>query len=577
MHDRACRAAGVLVVLLAAVLPHLASLRHGFTYDDRDFIVNNASLRSFAGTARALLDGLPPKHPERGLYRPLTALSYSVDHAVGGGAPWPFHATNLVLYAALCALVLALLRAHLRPWPAAVGALFFALHPVHCEVVDSAAGRSELLALGLAVVGLRCAAWRGRAATPLTLVAAGLAALAKETGLMVVPVVIAADLLAGRTRRARWLGLAIVALAYLGLRAAALGRLTPGQAVLAGLGAPARLWTGLRVLAENARLLVWPEPLQVDYYYQQAVGAQSGPTLGAALGAILLATSLGALAWLAARALREAAPAPRSRVALGLALFLAFLVPTSHLVPIGALMAERFLFAPSLGAALLVGLVAEAVEVRARPAIARAALTVVVGGLAAFAWRSAARAAEWRDEATLWAATARDVHDDPRVLTNWARGLVQKRDREGARQLLERALAIDPRHLAAWNDLGYIELTERNFALAEVTFQRVVAIAPDNATAWNNLAAVSLQTGALRQGRERCERALAIDPNYQSARDNLAAADEALGRATSYLRDHPAPRAGDASDAAAARYLAALRALGRDDEAETIRRGLTPP
>ena len=41
---------------------------------------------------------------------------------------------------------------------------------------------------------------------------------------------------------------------------------------------------------------------------------------------------------------------------IALAIFLIFLLPVSHLIDIGALLAERFLLAPSLGFILLIAL-----------------------------------------------------------------------------------------------------------------------------------------------------------------------------------------------------------------------------
>src|SRR4029453_12824878 len=79
-------------------------------------------------------------------------LGYVLQWSAGGGAPWVFHLCSVVLYAALCTVMLALLLEMLRPVPAMIGASLFAVHPVHVEAVANVVGQSELLA-ALALVG----------------------------------------------------------------------------------------------------------------------------------------------------------------------------------------------------------------------------------------------------------------------------------------------------------------------------------------------------------------------------------------------------------------------------------------
>ena len=76
---------------LCAVLPHLPALFAGFTYDDEDFFVRNQSIRSLGSALRTFISSFPPNEPESGRFRPLTNLSYAVDAALGGGAPFLPH------------------------------------------------------------------------------------------------------------------------------------------------------------------------------------------------------------------------------------------------------------------------------------------------------------------------------------------------------------------------------------------------------------------------------------------------------------------------------------------------------
>jgi hypothetical protein len=76
---------------------------------------------------------------------------------------------------------------------------------------------------------------------------------------------------------------------------------------------------------------------------------------------------------------------------------LAFMLPTSHVIPFGALMAERFLFAPSLGPALLAGLGVQ--RLLQGGAASRVPMRAITAGLVALlvvagSWRTVRRAAD---------------------------------------------------------------------------------------------------------------------------------------------------------------------------------------
>ena len=90
---------------------------------------------------------------------------------------------------------------------------------------------------------------------------------------------------------------------------------------------------------------MWPSPLQPDFYYEAAVGVRSVADARVVAGMLLVLLALGGLVAaalrIAPRAARgEIAPASRTAAAsLGAAWTLAFLLPVSHLLDFGALMA----------------------------------------------------------------------------------------------------------------------------------------------------------------------------------------------------------------------------------------------
>jgi hypothetical protein len=156
LHARHPVAAAALGVALAAILPFAGTLGHGFALDDAPEVVRNAHIRSLDRIPDMFAGGAwEGANQEASIYRPLTTVTYALDHAVGGLSPAGFHATNVAVHALVSLLVLALaLRLRLPLAAAAAGAVLFAIHPVHVEVVANVAGRKDSLATAFVILAV---------------------------------------------------------------------------------------------------------------------------------------------------------------------------------------------------------------------------------------------------------------------------------------------------------------------------------------------------------------------------------------------------------------------------------------
>jgi hypothetical protein len=134
------------LVVLVALAGSVSGLGNGFAYDDIPIILENPMVGSLHAPWEYLSDSYWGPSRGNSLYRPLTIAMFSLQWAVGGGAPFPFHLVNVLLYAGTAVAVLMLLRALLPSWAALLGALVWAAHPVHVEAVANVVGQSEMLA-----------------------------------------------------------------------------------------------------------------------------------------------------------------------------------------------------------------------------------------------------------------------------------------------------------------------------------------------------------------------------------------------------------------------------------------------
>ncbi len=347
-----------LVAAVAASV-YANALANGFALDDRVIVAQNPNVHHLSAFADAWVSAYWPNLPfQVGLYRPLTIVSYMLEWALWHGNPLGFHLVNVVLHAAVSALVVVLmLRLGAPVLAAAAGGLLFAVHPVHVEAVAGVVGYAELMMTLLVLVACRVHLAR---AGPSALRWLGIAAcflaalLVKETAVALPLLLVIVDFLDPARRAPLWRTawddaplyalLGAVFAGYLGLRYAVLGVMagtTPAPA-LVGASAAARVATAVRMWPEYIRLLVWPRDLVAEYGPNVLVAASwREPAVYASLllGAAVLAGA--AAAW-------RRTPWWTAAVAWFAA---AVFVVSNLLVPVGVLLAERTLYLPSVAVA----------------------------------------------------------------------------------------------------------------------------------------------------------------------------------------------------------------------------------
>src|SRR5271170_568203 len=147
----------LLILALVAIGVYANSVRNEFAFDDVGIVQDNDHVRNL-DWVQIWSDNYWPLHngvfPDV-LYRPLTIWSYLANQALTPGASWAFHLTNVLLNALLVVMVALLAwRIFARRSVAILSALFFALHPIHVEVVANTVGRAEILAAIWSVAAL---------------------------------------------------------------------------------------------------------------------------------------------------------------------------------------------------------------------------------------------------------------------------------------------------------------------------------------------------------------------------------------------------------------------------------------
>lgn len=455
------RGAAVVVALLA-LASSITSLTNGFAYDDVQIIYENAHIHDWRTLWRVFGQPYWNFGPSTDLYRPFTLAVFGVQWAVGGGDPLVYRVVSIALYVAISWSVLTLLRVFLPARPATVGALLWAVHPVHVEAVGNVVGQAELLTAAgalLSVILYAQSRFRGqlsRATCAMILLGYPTAILSKESGI-VTPVLLGVVELIGWRRGVAWhadarprLGflwrlLVLETVSYLVIRWAILG--TGGgfpHLVFMGMSAPARVLVAMGLWPEVLRLLVWPARLYADY-------SPDLIPIHTTWQPVHVVSVMMAVGWVVAT--WRAWQSGRAGVFVGLCWGpLTYVLVSNLFVPTGILIAERTLFLPSVAVAFLAGSLFERAHGRIR---ARFTIPLVMLLLAAGAMRSAVRQTAWSDSFTVYSTITADAPQNGRMQVAMGQLLLRLQAVDRAGPYFERASVVHPVYAAVY--AGYLQ------------------------------------------------------------------------------------------------------------------------
>ncbi len=553
------------VVAFAALAAYANTLSGGFVYDDIDNVLRNPWIREPGRLGEAFTHHMAAFSPayDTSYYRPLMHVIFAGAESLFGLNAWGYHLVQLLLHMASCVVVFVLLvrftdggeKSAAAPGQlqgAFVGAILFAVHPIHIESVAWISGVVDLsysLAVLLTLLALTSTnPWRRLLLAPAIFF---VALLGKEPAVMLIPIfailaVARGDLKERKGRRqlvAVAAGLGVALTVYLVLRVAALGGLMgTGGAQRVTVGIRDGLLTAVALFGKYAGLLLLPVN-QTALYDFPVAREFADPRVWMGIAAV------GAAAILAWQLRRNPG------AVLGMALLSLPILPALYVPVLGnGLVAERYLYLPSAGLALLAARAWNA-WARRRPSwfrawAAAAAVLVIAGGAATFS-----RNRVWHDEIALWTDAARKSPRSAAVHAHLGFALYSGGQPEAAVASLSRAIELDPdksdahvnlaaallalgrvdealveldgtlsahpRIPEAHGLLGYALAAKGRLPEAVVAYRRALDLDPRLAASHNGLGIVLAQLGDIVSAADEFKQAIRLDPQNPGYSKNL--------------------------------------------------------
>lgn len=566
------RLAAPIALVALAIAPHAPSLSGGWIIDDGHYVAENPLLDDARGLAA--IWARPSSLPQ---YYPLVFTSFWIERQLFGLDPRAFHATNLLLHAAVTLLVWDVLRrlGAKAPW---IAAALFATHPVHVDTVAWVSERKNLLSALFALLAARAylAFDRRRAeggpvrgVYAASLGAFVLAMLAK-TAVVGLPIVLAL-LLWWRRETLRWGDLRpLLPFAAAGGALAAVTVSLEGDLVAGGDVLPEPALIERPFLAARAALfylgkLAWPTGLAFDYgTWPTAIGQPRNVLAGIVMTALVAGLWAGRRRWGRAPLVALLAFLVTAAPALGLASFYfhRYSFVADHFVYLASVPVLA-----SFAAAAALGLGSER---RRSLGLAAAA---AIAALSVATWK---HAADYRDHEALGRAILRVNPDSWLAHNHLGNEAIRRGEFAVAVEHLLRAEAAEPGRIETQVNLAIARMNAGDLAAAEIAARQVVAMRDGAAGGHLVLGDVLLRGGRFGEAAAAYAAALEREPESRRARVGLGVAQARAGRHLAAIATLEAALRVDPSNLSARTALAfSLAEVGRRAEAiEQIERAL---
>ncbi|MEK6616004.1 MAG: tetratricopeptide repeat protein [Bacteroidota bacterium] len=544
------------VIFLFAFLLYSNTLHHGFVMDDGAVISNHETVKKgFSGIKELFGQSSVYGSTKEnfGTYRPLTMSLFAIEWSFFKDNSSAYHFVQVLLYAILCVVIFILLKKLFTSLSlvkggggevlAFIATLLFAAHPIHTEVTANIKSADEILSLlfcslallfsikfsetflkkflGISFLFFLCALFsKESAATFILIIPLALyffTSVSKKNSLTITAIHVSAILI------------------YFLARNSALDKAPDGVALINNALAGAQTFsvryaTVFVILFTYLKLLFFPHPLCWDYGYNQIplVGFWNLMAIISVL--IYLALGIFAVAVLFKRKISNL----KSQISLLFSFCILFYliglsVSSNIFVLIGATMAERFLFTPSLAFCVLLAfalikfLKIESFNLKPETWNLKLIPLIIILGL--FSYKTFSRNKYWKSNLTLFAKGVEDCPNSYRINTTFAWESVlsgeKETDKEKKKIYLQNAvtyyqkgLAIYDKVEADWYNCGVSNSNLGKVDEAVKEYQRALEINPMHRNSLYNLATVYLNRKDYQNSLNYFLRAYKIEPDF---------------------------------------------------------------
>jgi tetratricopeptide (TPR) repeat protein len=214
--------------------------------------------------------------------------------------------------------------------------------------------------------------------------------------------------------------------------------------------------------------------------------------------------------------------------------FFITLLPVMNIIPLRALMAERFLYLPSIGFCLLAAIVIERIGIigsREKKNPARIIAAVLAAALiVSYSARTVIRNEDWKSSLALSRSILKETPLNPWALAALGEAYASRQQNEEAIKPLLKSIVLCDSYFLPRNILGFVYVEMGRYEEAIKVLTGALRIMPDNLEALNSLGVAYASVGRHDEALRQFKRSARIDPTFINAYMNTGTAYDRMGR-----------------------------------------------
>ena len=543
-----------ILISLITIIAYSNILQNGLSYDDQDFLLNwpviqnsESGLSALLSLPELLAGDLPGNHV--GVYRPIRSVYYLFSLQLWGFSPFFFHLQAIIVHLLISIIIYFIARIITKNKTASFfTGILFATHPVHTEAVSYTAASFDTIGILFFFASfyyyLKAEESKIRQGTTrlLSWLLAFLAFFTYEMTLVLPLLIIIYEICFKKLtfknflkRLSVYAPYLIILFGYLfvrffllkiGSRGDYLGPSYLPASNQAKLGTPEILWKYIVLLFFPLNLTVsYPVPYFLFLiFYKSAKAIDSTEQILKTISdyIILLPPLLvGSLLAGTLRLFRN-----KKIISFCLSWFLISLLPILNILPHGAIIAERYLYIPSFGFCLLLGLSIHKLTklkiIKNKQFRIALAISIFILLTSAYTTRAIIRNFDWKSQESIFLSALKLEPTD--FMANAALGSIylDKGNFTESIKYTRRAVETNPTDANTHYQLARALEKTNNLAEAQVEYTK--SLEAENNYYFANIALGNLykQQGKLDDALSEYKKALAVEPNNPEALFNLA-------------------------------------------------------
>lgn len=539
-----------LILIVLAIIVYANSLKNDFTYDDHEIITENFHFKNIPAY-KWIFNGNYFNYSKEFSYRPLVTISYLIDFYLFKLNPFGYHLTNLLLHLLVVIFIYLFFCLLTKDSDIAfLTSLIFSVHTINSEAVNSIGFREDMLCALFYIIAfytyINFIENKRFSNLIIAMLSLFLSLFSKEMAISFPLMIIIYDFyfkkesIKIKAIIKRYLPLFLVIIIYVLIRFFLMKnpiRYIPAHPE--ELTAK-RLLLIPEVLCRYIFLLFLPVKLSAvhtylisDYKFHITFIPYTIILIGVIVTIIYMRKY-------------------NRYLSFGLTFFLITLLPVINIIPIGHLLAERFLYLSNIGFCLFL----TSLILLIKNSNIRKYIFLII--LIFFSLLTYNRNKVWSNDESLWKATIKNSPNSYRAYNGLGLVYYNNREYDKAEELFKKSIELEEFYEVAYINLGltYTGKGELNNAIAVFSdllklnpkndsaylnlgivyakanlrmkaldcFKKSAELQPLNPAAYNNIGLVYAGMGLKKEAIEMFKKSIHLDPNYSEAHFNLGTA-----------------------------------------------------